>query len=981
MEAFLSRVANTYLTNCREELADCCFVFPNKRAGVFFRHYLLQNSQGNVPLIEPQVLTISEFIAEWADASEATRFEQLFALYDVYTGLGAIDTTFDKFLYWGEMLISDFNDIDRQLVDPDHLFVNVKRLKEINSNYLTQEQRRLIKRYWGEERRGDEANRFWSHVADAADGAKDTLSDKFLMLWEVLAPMYHGFTQTLRSRGLATQGMLTRYAVDALRKADRLPQTRYVFVGFNVLSVAEIKIFEILKARGQADFYWDFNSPAFEIEGNKAVKFMQNNVREFPSLYDICEEPITAYPQITVAGISSACGMAKAAGTTLEEWVKSKAIPDANDAIETAIVLPDESQFITLIHSLPDEIRDVNITMGFPLRGTAIADLVGKVIALHLKSRHDTEGRQLFIYDDIRSLANHPILQAIAPDECYALLQLISERRLYTVPAQLIAETVPEMGYLLSPVDLSAGITPVYNYFRNMLTHLLEVIDPEQPQSMEQQFIEGYLEALDELYSGCTAWNIEIGAETFFTMIDRAVASAAVNFKGEPLKGLQIMGVLETRCLDFDNVIILSMNEDVFPKKHYTKSFIPEALRHAYGLATEEFQESIYAYYFYRLISRAKNVTLLYDTRDVGATSGEMSRYIKQLIYMTPQGTVTHRSMIYAPAESASMSISIGKDSRILKLLERFTSETGEDKRYLSASAINTYISCPLNFYLQYVEGISTDDEFSDYMSSSIYGTIVHQVVQLLYERERDRRGSGVLEVTDSLLDSWIDSNVTIDSIIVESINQHYLNLGEGCLQPLIGECRILGDIIATFIKAMLRNEKKLTPFTFVRAEEKITGRWKVTPSLTVNIKQYIDRVDRTPKGIRLIDFKTGADKLTFADVDALFNPVKSDRRKAILQLLFYCNAYAEKHHYTGAIQPVIYQFQKMVSDGISPVKYGKSVLTDYKEVNDEFLDRFNAVVSEIFDPEVPFGQAKKDDSCGFCKFNLICGRKGRGKF
>lgn len=981
---FLSRVADIYIEHERENLIDYCFVFPNKRSGVFFRHYLAAATKGQA-LVMPAIMTISEMTASLSPMVEATRFEQLFILYNEYRKLNDDVSTFDQFLFWGDMLLSDFNDVDRYLVDPHQLFVNVKRMKEINANYLTEEQLDVIRRYWGEMRGNYDVDRFWTHIKNGPED--DAVEGKFLKLWEVLDPLFHNFQECLRSHGLCTPGMFSRNAVDRLRSMSTsdLPYRRYIFVGFNVLSVSEIKIFEILQARGIADFYWDFNSPAYSLKGNKAVRFLENNVREFPSLYDPGEEPITTFPKITVTGVPSRIGMVKAAGQMMKKWTDNGVIAHPQNAIDTAVVLPDENLFIPMIHSVPPDITAINVTMGFPVRHTPIASFISKIISMHIRARIARGEEILYYYEDVREVVTHPVLRGIDKESCNGILAEVSSKRLYNISADILVEKWPDLKYIFNPVKDPADIEEVYRYCHHLVTSLLNAVKTHRDDKIEVYFMQGYLAALEELKLACDIWGITMKESTFFVMLERAVASSSINFAGEPLKGLQVMGVLETRALDFDNIIMLSMNERVFPRKHYTRSFIPDALRRGFGMATEDFQESIYAYYFYRLIARARNVALFYDARTVGGKSSEMSRYLSQILYLFPEADTEHKMAVFANPEIDDKTITIPKTPEIIASLDKFRS-TSDDKKYLSASAINTYINCPLSFYLHYVEGINLDEEITDFMDASTYGTIVHQVLQWLYEREAAARGEKELLVDNGLLDRWINDRQPIDSLIIESVNLNYNRLGEKNLTPLVGEARILGDLIKIFIQKMLEQEKQFTPFLFMRCEELIIDTMEIAPGLEVNIKQYIDRVDRVnisdPRGsvIRLVDYKTGSDRTSFTDISQLFNNKLPDRRKAILQLMFYCNAYSKKHNYHGPIQPLIYLFKTISTNGIKPLRYGKNDIMNYldNDLNTGFLELFRKTVAEIFDPEKPFTQAPDDHACEFCNFKAICGRERR---
>lgn len=978
MIPFLRQVAKAYIENERESMIDYCFVFPNKRSGVFFRHFLSEEAKGNC-FIFPEISTIAEMVASFSSLVEAPRLDQLFILYNEYKALSSDIADFDQFLFWGDMLLSDFNDVDRYLVNPHLLFINLKRFKEVSANYLTDEQKEIISRYWGDQYLHQSPDEFWNHLHH--DHSTD-LEAKFLKLWEVLDPLFENFKKRLLDIGMATAGMLTRNAVDYLKHAatSSLPYRRYIFVGFNVLTLSEIKIFERLQARGCADFYWDMAAPSLRAKGNRASRFMRNNVKCFPSRYDIASEniiPDGVFPKIHITGVPSGVGQAKAAGKQLEEWVAEGIITNPSNAINTAVVLPDEALFIPMIHSVPPEISALNVTMGFPMKNTSFASFISAVVSMHLRSKFTRETWQYF-YEDVKKVVTHPFTQSLDKEGCEKALELMTEKRLYMIPSAILAELMPELAFIFNPITNTNGIEEVYAYFNTLITSLETLTVDAENYKVERFFLEAYSSALKELKTACDRWGIVMRDTTFIELLQRTIASVSINFTGEPLKGLQVMGVLETRVLDFDNLIMLSMNERIFPRKHYTRSFIPDSLRRSYGMATTDFQESIYAYYFYRLISRAGNVRLFYDARTVGTKNSEMSRYISQLLYLFPECEITHDIASFPMATFDEETIAIQKTPEIMEKLKEYTIENG---RTLSASSINTYINCPLAFYLKNLCKLDLDEEVMDYMDSSTYGTILHEAAEIIYKELRGEHDE--VMITEEILDAIIKNHVKLEKLITQLINQHYNRYPKGDLTPLTGESKVLGHVMKHFLLLMFREEKKIAPFDFIDGEHVIVDRMKISDELTINIRQYIDRIDRvypngkygTPDGgiIRIVDYKTGSDKNRFTDINQLFNPSDDDRRKAILQLMFYCNAYAQNKHYTGPIQPQLYLFRSISTSGLQPLSYNSKPFTDYREINQEFMERFKEVISELFNPNIPFTQALTDHSCKFCTFKAIC--------
>lgn len=993
MEAFLEQVGKIYLDKELSNLGEYCFVFPNKRSATFFGHLLLKNGEGK-RFIFPETKTISEFVADFSPLVEATRYEQLFILYNEYKKLSSEIAEFDKFLFWGDMLINDFNDVDKYLVDPKSLFTNVKDIKEINSSYLTEEQLNIIREFWGEDSPGKQIEEFWSHISyPGKEGKGHNAQHKFRKLWEILNPLYQAYRKALKGQGISSNGMYYRNAVERLSSDSEppLPYRRYIFVGFNVLSTSELKIFSILRKAGKGDYYWDFNSPAFEVAENRATRFIASNMKHFPSIYDTSEERVAEFPSINIVGVPSNVGQAKFAGQQVGEWVKEKIISDPANAIDTAVVLPDESLFIPMIHSVPESIKSLNITMGFPMRHTHMASILRNIVSLQLRARLSREHKHYY-YEDIRDILSQPLVREIAPDECDCIMKELKTKRRFMVDAEELAKEYPTLSKIFVPIGGEDTLEGAYRYLTEVTGLFLDysITHPDIKDSRLQiHFLRTCQGALDSLYRAGKIFGIAMRHATFFRMFERAVASETVNFVGEPLKGLQVMGVLETRSLDFKNVIMLSMNERIFPRRQYTSSFIPDTLRRGFGMATMDFQESIFAYYFYRLISRAEHVTLIYDARTVGGKSSEISRYISQLLYIyNREGKSVHKLAIFPGRFFAPNTITVAKDKEILEKLEKFTTEDKAKAANLSASAINTYITCPLKFYLQYVEGYLENDEIKDYMDASTLGTIVHAVAQRIYEEMGSRKGGSL--VTPDMLNKLADPRTPLlERYVTEQINEKYHNLGRGNREKLVGESLILGRVIVTYLRNMLRLEaEKGEEFVFVKAEAdskkefEAPVRYRVNENLTVNLRRIIDRIDRMGDGsLRFIDYKTGKDPLVARNLTDLIRPQANPYPKAIFQLLLYCNVYRVDHNYDGPIQPMIYSFGDMArSHEIKPLVIEKESVKDYRDINDRYLPLLHGIIAEIFNPEIPFRQAEGDHHCKYCQFRAICAREDKEK-
>lgn len=975
MDAFLRCVARVYAINESNSLYDCCFVFPNKRSGAFFRQYLSEELSGEY--IEPEITTISDFISGFSDKTEASRFEQLFILYTEYKKLTSDIVDFDQFQFWGDMILNDFNDVDKYLVDAKQLFVNVQRYKEINANYLTEEQRKVIEQYWGEVKSFAPIDQFWTHI-NSQEFGENQPTGKFVKLWEVLYDLYEAFRKTLVNKGLCNSGMQYRNAVDVISKMspDELPYRRIVFVGFNVLSTSEVKVFDLLKNAGVADFYWDYNSPMFADESNRAIRFIGEYIKKFKAKYDLCEPQITELPRIVIKGVPSVIGQTKEAAQIISDLVKNGDIPTPKNAINTAIVLPDENLFIPLMHSIPAEFETINVTMGYPLRYASISGLVSNIVSMQLNARR-VKGEYVYYYEDVQNVLAHPFVYAVAGEDCQVLKDHITEKRIFSISAQELCHDYKQLAPLFKEVPDTKNSVDVFEYMESLLRYLYTRVSAQESgygSSVDIGFLARYIQALHLLKKNVTEYHIDMQERTFFHLLERAISSESVNFVGEPLSGLQIMGVLETRAIDFENLILLSMNERVFPRKHYSKSFIPNVLRRGYGMATIEFQECIYAYYFYRMIARAKNVFLLYDSRQTGGKNGEMSRYLQQLLYLHPQDNIQRFTVDYNVIPSSEQPIEIAKTPEIMARLDRFRDE--HSGKNLSASTINKYINCSLQFYFENVMDLHIKDEVTDYMDSSTYGTIVHEVAQRIYDELLD--GHDEVVITKEVLEEKQHSDIEIEKKITKSVNIHFNKIEDEAIAeqtPLIGEAKLLGNVMKLFLKKMFEAEKNFAPFSYIKSEMEIMHRWKITDDITINIRQLIDRVDRKDGSLRIVDYKTGSDKNNPKNIAALFDGSDKNRCKAILQLFIYCNVYAESQKYEEPIQPILYLLKGVAANGLNPVTIGGEELVNYQDYNEEFMDNMRGVITEMYNPEIPFRQAEHDHSCKFCKFKSICGK------
>ena len=962
MTPFLYRVAKRFYTLYGDSLHKHTFVFPNRRAGLFFQKYLAEIA--DKPLFSPQVITINEFIEQLSDYQLADKIELLVMLYDHFIALSKSEESFDDFVYWGEMLLSDFDDVDKYMVDAKQLFTNVTDLKSIDDHatYLTATQIAAIRQFW---------TNFMPY--DSSDSKK-----KFMETWQVLFPLYTQFREELQNKDLAYQGMIYRDVAERAKNKEtlNLPDGEIVFVGLHALSTSEIKLLQYLKTNGNADFYWDYESPFVDDPSNKASVWVERNRTLFPSKQRIESPNFDHKINLEIMGIPSGVGQAKHATSILNRLIDDKKIPNPSQAINTAVILPDEGLLLPVLYSVPESIGKINVTMGYSLTHSAISGLIKQLSDAQRKVRMSDDKRHYY-FRYVISILNNSLVKIAAKEEGEKLKANILANNQVMVPEDEL-QAHPLLQFIFRPIDswqdiseyLKLILTSLYGYLTKEKQEEEETEAEEQtydvePMDLEREFVVQYFKTITRLEETLKDATVTMSFDTYFKLLDRLAQSLSVSFSGEPLAGLQIMGVLETRVLDFENIIILSMNEGVFPLKKPTNSFIPYTLRKGFDMPTFEYQDSIFAYHFYRMISRAKNVYLLYDTRSEGSQSGEVSRYFYQIKYLYPdQFNLNERlftSQVKAPQTEA---IVVEKTDAVWKKMSDFL-EGGE--RALSASAFNNYIDCPLRFYLMHVEELSEEEEVEESVEYAIFGSILHEIMQIIYDRYK---GS---TVTASTLNE-IRKN---DAFLTEKLEQAFAKLytkQPDKPKPLKGNNYLVGETLRNYIKQVLAIDARLAPFNYIDSEFRFKKPHKVNEGLAVNFKGSIDRIDAINGTTRIIDYKSGTGDLNFNQLEDLFDSSKDKRPKPILQVFIYAFFYHMMQP-DKVLSPGIYFMRKSFQDFSSTVTCNKQEITDISVYFEEFESLFNEKITELFNKEIPFMQTENVKNCQYCPFREMCGR------
>ena len=935
---FLRLVASAYVQNEGESVREATFVFPNRRSLIFFRKYLGEE-YGKIfkkPLFSPQMLTISELFASVSDLLPVDPIEAQYILYCRYISLKYSGVPFeeamerepfDDFLHWGNMILADFNDIDKYLIDPFQLFSNVRDLKQIDSDYsyLAEEQRKAVEKFW----------------SSFLNGGTNFKKESFSLLWNIMYELYSSFRKELEEKGKGYEGMIYRRVAE---NPQNCTYEKIVFVGFNAPNKCERKFMKWLKNQGRGDFYWDYYGPMVTDRENKASMFISDAVKEFPSKYRIeSEHPL---PQIHTVGVPSGIGQTIVAADILKGL-------DSGNSIRTAVVLPDEKLLMPLLDSVPAEYDKVNVTMGYPISATALPSFISAVATLQ-KSVRMRDGIPLFYYRSLMDLLGQGYIREHAGEEAQRLIDdIVKENMIYVAVG----------GEILSKVEsgLLSAIFAVPENAEDMFVS----------SSLDKEFIYRYYLAIERL----RMMAIPMRKETCLKILQQITSTVTVPFRGEPLAGLQVIGSLEVRALDFENLIILSVNEGLFPASSQLNSLIPYNLRIGFGLPTYELQDAIAAYHFYRSIYRAKSVWLLYDTRSDGIKGGEVSRFVKQLEYQY-NIPLDGSFVVLEPAlDREKNPIVVEKSEKVMKSLYEAYIDGGGTKS-LSASAINTYITCPLQFYLQYVKGLREEDEIEESIEASTFGTIFHDSMEHLYSPYV----GGIISC--EILDSIIGDVDMIDRVVVDMFKKNRI-------KEISGRNVIVKEVIKKYVLITLDEDKKYAPFHYVAGEETFYSRMRLSNGESVRFKAVIDRIDRTDSSLRIVDYKTG--RVEIPDVESmeeLFSKESEKKYKAFVQLYLYAYVLDENVGRKGALE--LKNGKKVIvagseeSSGFDVVVYPvtrlkrESIVVEpvYKCALNDYNDSLKRCVEEIFDTSIPFVQAKDGSAaCGWCAFRQICGR------
>lgn len=955
MNSFLYRVAEAFYTNENEQVSKLTFVFPNRRAGLFFRKYLSELT--SKPLFSPEILTINECFASASSLQLSDKLSNLFLLYSIYKKISTTDESFDSFIFWGEMLLNDFDEVDKYLVDAGQLFRNVTELNEIERlfNILSERQITAIRQFW----------------KNFIPVSEEKTKEQFIATWKVLYEVYNEFETRLKSEGLGTEGMICREVAESLKSKQQIEvwgKKQFVFVGFNALNPCERELMLALKNRQQADFYWDYESEQLRDADNPASFFFAENTTIFTSKYFITPHPEALLDKhITLVGIPSAVGMTKYVYSTLENLSSVK--ENQSTWMDTAVVLPDENLLMPLLYAFPPTIDKINITMGYPLSSTPVAGLLSQIFELHRRVRNSKQ-KTWFYHKNVLDILHHQYVSQLFPTEIEAITNEMTRfNKIYVNNTELHKNNL--LKTIFQPVTSTADfIKYLLQIIQQLSIGWKNAATDKEEFRLERDFLQQFYTTINRIETIISANSVEadMTIDTLSRIIQQLVAGISIPFVGEPLDGLQVMGVLESRGLDFKNLIITSFNEGVFPKKTSQNSFIPYSLRKGFGLPTFEHLDAITSYNFYRLIHRAQNIYFVFDSRTEGTQSGEVSRFINQLNYHYGLN-IEKQSVNYDISFGETKSVIVSKNDKVMRKLKQFLAE-GNEKRYLSASSINMYITCPLQFYLTRVEQLYEADEVKETIEEDVFGTLFHSIMEYIYEPYKGQL------ITSEKLESFSKNTLQIENYIRKAFTEKYFKITNGEVAELEGSNLLIANVLRKYVLKVLYYDKMYAPFTLSETERSCSIAVP-TQYGNVNITGVIDRIDEKEGKLRLLDYKTGSGNLEFSTIEAVFEQNNDKRPKYILQTFLYSMLYKQYAAGKTMIPGIIY-LRDTYKDNFSTQifnKLTKEKITDFGEYEEAFINGLTACLESIFDPNVPFLQSVSTKPCEYCPYKTICNR------
>ena len=953
-KTFLEYVAEDLLKKYGTDLSRITLVFPNKRASLFLNEHLARMANG--PLWSPVYTTISQLFRDRSERVVADNIKLVCDLYRIYVQCTGTTETLDHFYGWGMLMLSDFDDIDKNLADATDVFRNLSNIHELDDvSYLSEDQREVLKRFF----------------SNFSDDYNTELKNRFLQLWQNFGNIYNSFNAHLQEEGLAYEGALYREVVNndlATYDADT-----YIFVGFNMLQKVEQKLFTLLAKAGKAKFYWDFDRYYMEGANNEAGYYIRQYLEAFPNeLFNRDDEIYNNFrTEKELRFISASTETIQ--GRFVGHWLQNEDFVRAGR--KTAVVLCDENLLQTVVHSLPSEVENVNITTGFPLAQSPVSSFVNALI--NLQTIGYTKSAERYRLQYVRAVLRHPYSLFLS-DNCTEQLRTLEEHHTYYPSRQ---EMAVDEGLTLIFANLEEGVADVQTYHAKLVDWILSMLKTVGKRTQEtddhlmKEAIYRMYTLFNRLHDLIVSGDLSVDLITLLRLITQLVQSTSIPFHGEPAIGLQVMGVLETRNIDFDNVLLLSCNEGNMPKGVNDASFIPYAIRKAHSLTTIDHKVAIYSYYFHRLLQRAQNITILYNNATEDGHTGEMSRFMLQMLVESGH-KIERLSLQAGQMPNVLQPHAVEKTDSIMQQLMKL------DK--LSPTAINRYLRCQLLFFYNTVAGLKESDEETDDIDNRTFGNIFHKGSQLIYEQLMYAN----FTVSENAIKDFLADKSALLRIVDRTFNEELFKVANANQHPQYNGLQLINrGVIISYLKKLLQMDLSLTPFRILAMEKSVEQEVVFNvdgKSHTLTIGGYVDRLDEVEEGngkvIRVVDYKTGRKPQTaVAAFEDIFSGDKVTKNHAdyYLQTFLYAAIVRDSLKWNKQklpVSPALLFIQQASAEENDPVlRVGKERINDIAVYHNDFWAHLKALLSEIFNKERAFMPTKDRERCTRCPYKQVC--------
>jgi len=937
-DKFLRKIARRYLELSAEGNDSVCLVFPNRRAAVFFRKELISlNPQSQWA---PEIFSADDFVREIIRKPILDPIARLFEFYNVYAQSEGSDAEpFDTYLTWAPQLLHDYEETDLYSVDSEKLYGSVDAAYAMKN---------------------------WS-----PDGRVITATqEQYIRFWSRMGDWYKLFRHHLESKKMVSPGMAYReLAANIETLQDQLPWKHVVFAGFNALNASEQRYMRHLEKSGKAEIIWDTDPYYLNDPLNEAGYFFRKYRKEFGIGKFNYSEPMlnNADQEIQIVGVAKNMGQALVAGSILKNLISS-----GHDLTDTAIVLCDEKLLMPVLEMLPEEVPAVNITMGYPLHQLPLSGMFQIVFDMHRKARNSKSSKGAsFYFRDLQKLFRQPDIRTIlGQKDSSTLLNLVNSEKFIYLSSKTLIEKAPSLnkiGFLFESWNENVD-TAI-----NRLLELVKILfDFYKDKNQEIGYHLETLHTLKTVLVRIQKWNLDYpgyaSLKTLQKIFGQLLRQKTLPFYGEPLQGLQLMGLLETRNLDFKQLILVSVNETVMPAARSQKSFIPTDIASHFGLPTYKERDAIYGYHFYRMLQRAEKVWMIYNTENDEFGKGEQSRFITQVLNEFDKPKIKTSVVVPDLPAPIDYPISIEKTDELLeKIIDRYSGS--EPWKQLSPSAMQKFVSCSLKYYLSYFSGIKVQDDREEDLESNQIGTISHKVLEELFKPYLDKLLT--VEAYQTMLQKMpellrLEFLEIMETSDLEKGNNLlvYTGIEQMLRNYLLAEKRSIESKIEAGIPTALLGLERSVKF---KIEFPFQG-----GKIPIHLGGTADRIDREGNIVRVLDYKTGKVGSSSLKLKDLNDIVTLPEKEKALQLLLYMLAWKAEFPDVEIVPGII--TIKRPSEGLHTIEF-----SDKRDLNtlsrEEMEEAFSALIDRILDVSTPFQQTDDLKQCAYCSFTCICNR------